>query len=154
MSQTRIRRKKALLVLLGLTALALGLFLIFTIWLIRTGLPGNIDFYLHQRRYESIVAHAKALPLAPGAETHTTWDGLKVDVGRNQSGSYTVTITTVDWHHAGVYGYVFSDLPLTPHPNEQYPESQSIDNPGDMPFVDKSIVRNGGHWWSVYNNLN
>ena len=76
-----------------------------------------------------------------------------VDIGRGPSGSYTITITTVDWHHAGMYGYVFSDVQLTPHPNVNYPNYQSVDNPGDMPFVDKAIVGQGGRWWAVYNNL-
>lgn len=153
MKQRRTGWKKSWLLLLVLPVLGLGLAVVLTVSLIYSGLPGNTDFYLHQAKYQSIVAKAKALPLAPGAQTHTTLDGLRVDVGRNPSGSYTVTITTVDWHHAGVYGYVFSDLPVTPQPAENYPDSQSVDNPGDMPFVEKSIIRQGGHWWSVYNNL-
>jgi hypothetical protein len=59
----------------------------------------------------------------------------------------------VDWNHAGVYGYVFSDVPLIPHPNQNYPDYDCIDNPGDMPFADKSILGQGARWWSVYNNL-
>jgi hypothetical protein len=115
--------------------------------------PGQADFYLHQSKYRNIVARVKELPLAAGAETSAHIDGLLVNAARSASGSYTVTITTVDWHHAGVYGYVFSDVPLNPHPNQNYPDSLSVDNPGDMPFADKRIIGQGGHWWSVYNNL-
>jgi len=126
---------------------------VYAAWLIKSGLPGNADFYLNRRKYESMVARAKSVSLAPGAQTQTRLDGLVVDIERSQSGSYTVTITTVDWHHAGMYGYVFSDAPLTPHPNVNYPNYQSVDNPGDMPFVDKAIAGQGGRWWAVYNNL-
>jgi hypothetical protein len=125
----------------------------YAVWQIGSGSPGNADFYLNRSKYESIVAKAKSLSLVPGAQTHTKVDGLAVDIGRSQSGSYTVTITTVDLHHAGTYGYVFSDVQLTPHPNVNYPDYQSVDNPGDMPFVDRAIIGQGGHWWAVYNNL-
>jgi hypothetical protein len=126
---------------------------VYAAWLIRSGLPGHADFYLNRGKYESIVARAKSVSLAPGAQTQTHLDGLVVDIGRSQSGSYTITITTVDWHHAGMYGYVFSDAQLTPHANVNYPDYQSVDNPGDMPFVDKAIMGQGGRWWAVYNNL-
>jgi hypothetical protein len=123
------------------------------VWQLSFGRPGHADFYLHQSKYRNIVTRVKELPLAAGAQNSTRIDGLLVNAARNASGSYTVTITTVDWNHAGVYGYVFSDVPLTPHRNENYPDSLSVDNPGDMPFSDKRIVGQGGHWWSVYNNL-
>ena len=123
------------------------------VWQLGFGLPGNANFYLHQSKYRSIVATAKTLPLEPGAQTSTRVDGRLVNVGRSQSGSYTVTITTVDWNHAGVFGYVFSDEPLSPHPNENYPDFESVDNPVEMPFSDKRIIGQGGHWWTVYNNL-
>jgi hypothetical protein len=120
---------------------------------ISSGQPGNADFYLHQDRFLKVVTRAKALDLAAGAQARTIIDGLLVDVARNPSGTYTMTITTVDWNHAGVYGYVFSDVPLAPHPNENYPDYDCVDNPGDMPFADKSIIGQGARWWSVYNNL-
>jgi hypothetical protein len=123
------------------------------VWQLSFGRPGHADFYLHQSKYRNIVTRVKELPLAAGAQTSTRVDGLLVNAARSASGSYTVTITTVDWNHAGVYGYVFSDVPLTPHPNENYPDSLSVDNAGDMPFSDKRIIGQGGHWWSVYNNL-
>jgi hypothetical protein len=139
-----------------LTVLVVGV-LVYTlgplVWHLSFGRPGHADFYLHQSKYKDIVTRVKERPLAVGAETSTHIDGLLVNVARNASGSYTLTITTVDWHHAGVYGYVFSDVPLTPHPNQNYPDYQSVDNPGDMPFADKPIIGQGGHWWSVYNNL-
>jgi hypothetical protein len=121
-------------------------------WQFAFGRPGA-DFYLHQSKYKNIVARVKELPLAAGAETTTRIDGLLVNAARSASGSYTLTITTVDSNHAGVYGYVFSDVSLTAHPNENYPDHQAVDNPGDMPFADKRIVSQGGHWWSVYNDL-
>jgi hypothetical protein len=139
-----------LIALLGVT-LVIGI-LAFALQ-ISSGQPGNADFYLHQERYLNIVTRAKALQLAAGAQTRTTIDGLLVDVARSPSGTYTVTITTVDWNHAGVYGYVFSDVPLIPHPNQNYPDYDYVDNPGDMPFADKSIIGQGSRWWSVYNNL-
>jgi hypothetical protein len=122
-------------------------------WQLSFGLPGHVDFYLHQSKYRKLVTRVKELPLAAGAQASTRIDGLLVNAARSASGSYTVTITTVDWNHAGVYGYVFSDVPLTSHPNQNYPDFMSVDNPGDMPFADKRITGQGGHWWSVYNNL-
>lgn len=122
-------------------------------WQFTFGRPGNSDFYLHQSKYKNIVARVKELPLTAGAQTTTRIDGLLVNVVRSASGSYTLTITTVDWNHAGVYGYVFSDVPLAPHPNENYPDHQTVDNPGDMPFADKRILSQEGHWWSVHNDL-
>jgi hypothetical protein len=123
------------------------------VWQLSFGRPGQVEFLLHHGKYQDIVSRVKAMPLAPGTQTTTHIDNLLVNVARNAAGAYTVTITTVDWNHAGVYGYVFSDVPLTPHPNENYPDFQSVDNPGDMPFSDKRIIGQGGHWWSVYNNL-
>jgi len=123
------------------------------VWQLSVGRPGHADFYLHRSKYEGIVRTVKQMPLANGAQTSTSIDGLVVNAARSQTGSYAVTITTVDGHHAGVYGYVFSDLPLTPHPNPNYPDLPAVDNPGDMPFSDKRIVGQGGHWWSVYNDL-
>jgi hypothetical protein len=123
------------------------------VWQLSFGRPGHVDFYLHKSKYRNIVTRVKELPLAAGAQNSTLVDGVLVNATRNASGAYTVTITTVDWRHAGVYGYVFSDVPLTPHPNQNYPDSLSVDNPGDMPFSDKRIIGQGGHWWSVYNNL-
>jgi hypothetical protein len=122
-------------------------------WQLSFGGPGHTDFYLHQSKYKNIVARVKGLPLAAGAQTSTHIDGLLVNAARDASGSYTVTITTVDRNHAGVYGYVFSDLPLIPHSNPNYPDFLIVDNPGEMPFSDERIVGQGGHWWSVYNNL-
>lgn len=126
---------------------------VYAAWQIGSGSPGNADFYRNRGKYESVVAKAKSLSLVPGAQTHTKVDGLVVDIGRSQSGSYTVTITTVDLHHAGIYGYVFSDVQLTSHPNLNYPDYQTVDNPGDMPFAERAIIGQGGHWWAVYNNL-
>jgi hypothetical protein len=151
----RIRPKKSIagqlfaILTASVVVLAVGLI----IWQLGSGRPGLVDFYLHQSKYRNIVTKVKSLPLAANAQTNTHVDGLLVNVARSASGSYTVTITTVDWNHAGVYGYVFSDEPLTPHSNENYPDFQSVDNPGDMPFSDKRILGQEGHWWSVYNNL-
>lgn len=140
--------------MLILPAVSLLLWMAWTLlWQVGLGLPGDTDFYLHQSKYRSIIARVEAQTLAPGAGIHEWVNGYAVEAERSPSGSYAVTITTVDWDHAGVYGYVFSDTPLTVHPNDNYPDYQSIDNPGDMPFVDKEIVSQGGHWWSVYNNL-
>lgn len=150
------RRKKNWLSRLALALIAVCLFVYVIwplVWQLGFGLPGHADFYLNQSKYEVIVAKAKALPLEPGAQIRTRVDGLTVDVRRSPEGPYTMTITTVDWHHAGTYGYVFSDTPLTPHPNENYSDYLSVDNPGDMPFLDSGISGQGGRWWSVYNNL-
>jgi len=150
------RRKKTLwswlvfaIVLVGLVTFALGPL----VWQLSFGRPGDADFYLHQSKYKSIVDRVKHMPLAANAQTSTRIDGLLVNAARNASGSYTLTITTVDWNHAGVYGYVFSDVPLIAHPNQNYPDHPEVDNPGDMPFVEKQISGQGGHWWSVYNDL-
>jgi hypothetical protein len=137
------------MLLVGLVVFALGPL----VWEVSLGRPGNADFYLHQNKYKNIISRAKALPLAAGGQTSSRIDGLLVNVARDASGSYSMTITTVDWNHAGVYGYVFSEAGLTMHPNENYPDHPSVNNPGDMPFADKRIVGQGGHWWSVYNDL-
>src|SRR4051812_35220960 len=104
MEQTPTRRRKSrpLLITSALLAACLAAF---AAWRVAVGTPGDADFYLRRGRYEGVVAKAKALPLAPGAQTSASLDGLKVDVGRSPSGSYTVTITTADRHHAGAYGY-------------------------------------------------
>jgi hypothetical protein len=146
----KLKRFWWFLVVLVLLVSGIG---VYAAWLSRSGLPGNADFYLNRSKYEGVVGKAKSVSLAPGAQTQTHLDGLLVDIERGSTGSYTITITTVDWHHAGMYGYVFSDVQLTPHPNVNYPNYQSVDNPGDMPFVDKAIVGQGGRWWVVYNNL-
>jgi hypothetical protein len=149
-------RKKIRWSLLGFSILGLSVLIYMFgpfVWQFTFGRPGNVDFYLHQRKYKNIVARVKELPIAAGAVTTTRIDGLLVNAARSRSGSYTLTITTVDWNHAGVYGYVFSDVPLTSRPNEHYPDRQAVDNPGDMPFADKRIVNQEGHWWSVYNDL-
>ena len=139
--RTRKKPRRLWLVfsILGLSVLAYAFGPL--VWQLSFGLPGHADFYLHQNKYRNIVTEVKEVSLAAGAETSTRIDGLLVNAVRSPSGSYTVTITTVDWHHAGVYGYVFSDVPLTPHPNPNYPDSLSVDNPGDMPFADKLVVR-------------
>jgi hypothetical protein len=152
----RTKRKRAWWLWLVLAMLGLGLVVYAVgpfVWELSFSRPGQADFYLHQSKYRNIVTRVKKLPLAPGAKTSTNVDGLPVNATRSAAGSYTVTITTVDWNHAGVYGYVFSDDPLTPHPNQNYPDFPSVDNPGEMPFSDKRIIGQGGHWWSVYNNL-
>jgi hypothetical protein len=153
MKQTWKRGKKLWWLLLALIVVMGAGLVVYAAWQLSSGLPGNADFYLNRSKYEGVVTKAKALPLAPGAQTQTSVDGFKVDVARSPKGSYTITITTVDWHHAGTYGYVFSDVPLAPHPNVNYPDYSSVDNPGDMPFSDKRIIGQEGHWWSVYNNL-
>jgi hypothetical protein len=140
-------------VVIGLLGVVLAIGILTLASQISLGQPGNADFYLHQDRYLNIVARAKALQIPAGAQARTTIDGLLIDVARSPSGAYTMTITTVDWNHAGVYGYVFSDVPLIPHPNQNYPEYDCIGNPGDMPFADKSIIGQGARWRSVYNNL-
>jgi hypothetical protein len=144
--------KKIRVLLLVFVLAATGL-ITYHVWEISSGLPGSADFYLRRRKYESIVSKARTTALAPGAQSQTRIDDLLVDIERNQSGSYTVTITTVDRHHAGAYGYVFSEIPATPHPNPNYPDHQTVDNSGDMPFVDTAVIGQGGRWWVVYNDL-
>ena len=153
MRHTRTERRKPRWLLLTPVALVGAGLAVYAAWQITSGSPGNADFYLNRGKYEGIVAKSKAAPLAPGGQTHTSVDGLAVDIALSPKGSYTVTITTVDRGHLGAYGYVFSDEPLTPHPDANYPEYSGVENPGDMPFSDKPIVGQGGHWWSVYNNL-
>jgi hypothetical protein len=115
----RTKRKRAWWPWLVFAMLGLGV-LVYAVgpllWELSFGRPGQADFYLHQSKYRNIVTQVKGLPLAAGAKTSTRVDGLFVNATRSAAGSYTVTITTVDWNHAGVYGYVFSDDPLTPHP--------------------------------------
>ena len=100
-----------------------------------------------------MVAKVKGQHLTPGQKISEQIDGDDVVAERSLSGSYALTIITQDWDHAGTYGYVFSDTPLTVQADDNYPSESSIDNPGDMPFVDKAIIGQGRHWWSVYNNL-
>ena len=148
------KRMRMLWLIVALAGAGIAVFTLWHLtWQIGYGLPGNVNFYLRQGKYRSIVARARSISLSPGDRTTTNLEGLRVDVGRNPAGSYTVTITTVDWHHAGTYGYVFSDEPLTPHPNVNYPDLRTVDNPGNMPFADNSIAGQGDQWWCVYNNL-
>lgn len=139
--------------MLALPLVALLLWLAWTLlWQIGFGLPGYADFYLHQSKYRNIIAKVKAQTLAPGASTQEWVDGYLVDVARSPPGSYAVTITTADRGHAGVYGYTFSDTPLTAHPDENAPTYPVVDNPGSLHFVDGAILGQGGHWWSVYDD--
>ena len=136
-----------------LPAVGLLLWVAWTLlWQVGFGLPGDADFYLHQSKYRNIITRIKAQSLKPGASIHEWVNGYSVEAERSPSGSYAMTITTVDWHHAGVYGYAFSDTPLTTHPDDNDPEQPVVDNPGDIHFVDKAIVGQGGRWWSVYDN--
>ena len=137
-----------------LLSVILSLWLAWTmVWQVGFGLPGYMNFYLHYGKYQRMVAQVKSQHLTPGQKISELIDGDDVVAERSLSGSYALTIITQDWDHAGVYGYVFSDTPLTIQSNDNYPSESRIDNPGDMPFVDKAIVGQGRHWWSVYNNL-
>lgn len=146
------RRRPRRLLLTSAALIGAGL-AAYAAWQVASGSPGNADFYLNRGEYESIVAKSKAVPLAPGGQTHTSVGGRAVDIALSPKGSYTVTIKTVDRGHMGAYGYVFSDEPLTPRPDANYPGYSGVENPGDMPFTDGAIVGQGRHWWSVYNNL-
>jgi len=46
---------------------------VYAAWLIKSGLPGNADFYLKRGKYESLVAKAKSVSLAPGAQPKRVW---------------------------------------------------------------------------------
>ena len=146
------RRKPRRLLLTSATLVGAGL-AVYAAWRVASGTPGNADFYLNRGKYEGIVAQSKAMRLAPGGQTRASVDGLAVDIALSAKGSYTVTITTLERGHMGTYGYVFSDEPLTPRPDANYPGYSGVENPGDMPFSDGPIAGQGGHWWSVYNNL-
>lgn len=139
---------------LPLLAAIFALWLAWTMrWQIGLGLPGDMNFYLHSGKYQRIVTKIKAQHLARGQKVSEQLEGDDVVAERSGSGSYTLTIITQDWDHAGIYGYVFSDTPLTVQPDANYPGEFGIDNPGRMPFVDKAIAGQGRHWWSVYDNL-
>src|SRR6266480_2072883 len=97
--QTRCKKARwrwKVFVILGVTPLVYAFGPL--VWQFSFGGPGYTDFYLHRSKYRNIVTRVKELPLAAGAETSTHVDGLLVNVARSASGSYTMTITTVDWH--------------------------------------------------------
>ncbi len=118
------------------------------VWQIGFGMPGYADFYLHRAKYENIVRTVKTLPLASGATTQLTISGIPVSAARLTNGQYQISLMTLDWDHAGSYGYLFADAPPKRVTDDDYRE---INAPGDLPFVDRQINR---HWWSVYTNLN
>src|SRR6476469_4523651 len=153
MRQTRTERRKPRRLLPTSAAVVGAGLALYAASRVTSGAPGNADFYLNRGKYEGIVAQSKAMILAPGGQTRASVDGLAVDIALSAKGSYTVTITPLERGHMGSYGYVFSDEPLTPRPDANYPGYSGVENPGDMPFSNGPIAGQGGHWWSVYNNL-
>jgi hypothetical protein len=116
--------------------------------------PGTVDFHLHKSRYERIIAVAKAMGIAPGANNHF-WitpdlepvppdriikhsDMLgMVDVARDDVGGYRVSIVTSDEGYSGTFGYIFADGPLF------FP-----DNSTGLTSVQRQLAT---HWWTGYN---
>jgi hypothetical protein len=116
--------------------------------------PGTVDFHLHRAKYERIIATAKGMGVAPGTNNHF-WitpelepvpptqiikhnDMLgMVDVFRDDSGSYRVSIVTSDEGFSGTFGYLFSDGPLF------FPDGST-----GLTSVQRQIA---AHWWTGYN---
>jgi len=140
---------------MSLAAAVLAIFIGWPLmWQLGFGLPGPAEFFLHQARYEQIVAAVKKLGTkqSTGGAVANGYDrdinGFHVSWSRDVGGNYKITIMTVDWDHGGSWGYVFADVPLAQAADGEY---RDYDVPGGLPLVDKRINK---HWWSVYTNLN
>ena len=136
-------RKRWRRVVLGI-ALGLGLcYLGFHLYLqLGLGMPGRIEFAVHHRRYERIVDEVKKRGTAPGGEKI---DGLMTSWNRGADGRLVISIMTLDWHHAGSYGYVYSEASTAPALGQE-----DDDLPGRLIFLDRKMR---DRWWSAYNNL-
>jgi len=152
LSRARIIIKKLAPLRLTIIVIAAIVF-VYVAWQAFSGMPSDIDFYTHQSRYRNIVAQVKAMPTTSEAYINTWIDDFAVRAKRTPSGAYIIEITTLDMGHAGVYGYVYSDMPLTAHPDSNYEDEPSIDSPGHLTFANEKVKGQDGHWWSVYNNL-
>lgn len=117
------------------------------IWQLGFGLPGIAEFMLHRSRYEGIVAKVKQQNNSPGTDGGAIIDGLHVGWRRTQSGKYQIEIMTVDWDHAGSWGYVYSEFT----PQLITSRDDEYDVPGGLPFINGKIVN---HWWRAYTDLN
>ena len=141
--------------LIGIPVVFIGCVLLFFALVIFWAKPGQIDFYLHKGRYERIVDMAKQSKLEPCGEQNLQKcvDGYQVHVSNSDASAYTVTIVSVDMHHAGSYGYIYQDKPQAPRPDPNYPDKLGVDNPGNLLFYGKDILWQEGRWRTAYNNL-
>ena len=130
--------KLFILVIVGL----LGLVALFpTIWTLIWGIPGRLDFLLCHSLYEEVVQQVKLHPPTSEATKVLTIDGIPAYYVRDAANHYTITLKTADWGHAGMAGYVYSDLPL------KVDLLGEVDAPGTTEWTLKEQV--APHWWAV-----
>jgi hypothetical protein len=131
-------------------------------------LPGSIVyFWIHQRHFEHVARFIASQSLPPDEVALFTdgdpvptrggpkWDLTgQISAMRTGDGNLAVMILTRDLHHAGMFGYLFSER--APSQKELGPDSwsgshESFGIPGDREwFVSKRL---SSQWWSVYNDL-
>jgi len=78
-----------------------------------------------------------------------------VEAERGADQHLKVVIVTDDEGHAGTYGFAFSDVPLPPTPDENYPEDKSrlqLDVPSPVCFS-YPRMQIDAHWWEVFDDL-
>jgi hypothetical protein len=153
-------------VTLVLIGVAIGLLLLVSSW---ASMPGRTDFLLHESRYQAIFQAAAAQgirmgeqrefflndPSSPeslqavdpnetadcGTGTGTVW------IRRTGKNAYIVSILVADLGHAGLYGYLYSDVPLSVISDDS---DATINAPGPMRQVQMQLNE---HWWVIYNDL-
>ena len=153
----------AAIVLLGA---AIVLLLLLSSW---ASMPGRTDFMLHEGRYQAIIQAVEAQgirmgeqrefflrdPSSPaslqavdpnetvdrGTGTGTVW------IRRTGKSAYIVSILVADLGHAGLYGYLYSDVPLSVISDDS---DATINAPGPMQQVQMQLNE---RWWVIYNDL-
>jgi hypothetical protein len=111
-------------------------------WQLKIGLPGWLNYHVHQDRYDAIVAKVKSASPKDGATLNV--DQYAVEVELDPEGRYTITIITQDWNHAGTYGYIYDESGRQARHDSANP--YAIEE-----FMDQRINR---LWWTYYNGLN
>lgn len=150
MAFLRVHRARRLALCFAIAAgLVAGLMIA---WMLAWRMPGRLDFLLHHRRFEAIVAKIKSGDIQQPVDEDRVLmvDGISAYVRRSSGPSgplYTITLVTVDWGHAGIAGYLYSDQPPARIADDPYAD---IDAPGNLWILDETI---GDHWWSIVNNL-
>jgi len=121
--------------------------------------PGRINFLLYRDTYEGIIEEVREVGLHPGESVRLTYDynttppSLRRETeadDRNFTfawaemtlrGNLKVAFVTVDLHHAGRWGYAYSEVPV--YPSREWAGS---DVPGPTRWVRKRLNE---RWWTV-----
>ncbi|PTX92166.1 hypothetical protein DB346_24810 [Verrucomicrobia bacterium LW23] len=88
--------------------------------------------------------------LLPGTE-----EGNALLARRSQEGKLTIAIITRDYHHAGVFGFAWSEAGFSPTMDVAYsdPNRLILDVPSSICYTRKGLQIDA-HWWEVFNDLN